>query len=193
MRIYNATNSQLNLPFPGGNVSIAPHSVSGNLGANTQTISMLVSAYDASEIAFVVSGPFELNLCSSIPTVVNYVVQSLEEAIEKLEPKSEKVAEPVIVEEPKKEEKKEKVFVKKAKVQKNEVKEVVTVEKPKEVKEDTVITIAESDGINCEAEDACRDFPVPAAGPYIEEEIFECELKAEAPAEEKADEEDSPE
>lgn len=189
MRIYNATNSQLNLPFPGGNVSIAPHSVSGNLGANTQTISMLVSAYDASEIAFVVSGPFELNLCSSIPTVVNYVVQSLEEAIEKLEPKPEKVAEPVIVEEPKKEEKK--VFVKKAKAPKKEVKEVVTVEEPKEVKEDTVITIAESDGINCEAEDACCDYP--AAEPCAEEEIFESELKADAPAEEKADEENSPE
>ena len=90
MRIYNATNAQMNLPFPGGTVSIAPHSVSGNLGANTQTISMLVTAYNTSEMAFIVSGPFELNLCASIPTVVNYVVQSLEEAIEKLEPKPEK-------------------------------------------------------------------------------------------------------
>lgn len=194
MRIYNATNSQLNLPFPGSNVSIAPHSVSGNLGANTQTISMLVSAYDASEIAFVVSGPFELNLCSSIPTVVNYVVQSLEEAIEKLESKPEKVAEPVIVEEPKKEEKKE--FVKKAKAPKKEVKGVVTVEEPKGVKDDTVITIAESDGINCEAEDedaCCVLWDSPAADLCAEKEIFDCELKAEAPAEEKADEENSPE
>lgn len=90
MRIYNATNAQMNLPFPGGTVSIAPHSVSGNLGANTQTISMLVTAYNTSEMAFIVSGPFELNLCASIPTVVNYVVQSLEEAIERLEPKPEK-------------------------------------------------------------------------------------------------------
>ena len=80
----------MNLPFPGGTVSIAPHSVSGNLGANTQTISMLVTAYNTSEMAFIVSGPFELNLCASIPTVVNYVVQSLEEAIERLEPKPEK-------------------------------------------------------------------------------------------------------
>lgn len=87
MRIYNATNAQMNIPYPGGSVSIAPHSVSGNIGANTQTISMLVSAFKTEEIAFIVSGPFELNLCSSIPTVVNYVVQSIEEAIEKLEPK----------------------------------------------------------------------------------------------------------
>lgn len=143
MRIYNATNSQLNLPFPGGNVSIAPHSVSGNLGANTSSISMLVSAYNTSEIAFIVSGPFELNLCSSIPTVVNYVVQSLEEAIEKLEPKKA-----VVVEEEKGAE--EPVKVKKdvkVKPAKKEVKKEVVVEEPKieKVEEDTVITIAESE------------------------------------------------
>lgn len=145
MRIYNATNAQLNLPFPGGNVSIAPHSVSGNLGANTQTISLLVSAYTTDEIAFVVSGPFELNLCSSIPTVVNYVVQSLEEAIEKLEMKEEKedfISEPVP-------EKKE--AVKKAAVKKEAKKDP----KVKKVEEDTVVTIAESeeDPEMCECED----------------------------------------
>ena len=145
MRIYNATNAQLNLPFPGGNVSIAPHSVSGNLGANTQTISLLVSAYTTDEIAFVVSGPFELNLCSSIPTVVNYVVQSLEEAIEKLEMKEEKeefISEP----EPEKKE-----VVKKAAVKKEAKKDP----KVKKVEEDTVITIAESeeDPEMCECED----------------------------------------
>jgi hypothetical protein len=140
MRIYNATNSQLNLPFPGGNVSIAPHSVSGNLGANTSSISMLVSAYNTSEIAFIVSGPFELNLCSSIPTVVNYVVQSLEEAIEKLEPKKAVVVEEEKVVEPVKKD----VKVKPAK---KEVKKEVVVEEPKieKVEEDTVITIAESE------------------------------------------------
>ena len=172
MRIYNATNSQLNLPFPGSNVSIAPHSVSGNLGANTQTISMLVSAYNTSEIAFIVSGPFELNLCSSIPTVVSYVVQSLEEAIEKLEPKTEKKE--VVVE-------KEKEAVKKdakAKPTKKEVKkEVEVVEEPKieKVEEDTVITIAESEE--------------PAAEPYEEAECGDyCDTKRDEPESEKEEE-----
>lgn len=153
MRIYNATNAQMNLPFPGGNVSIAPHSISGNLGANTQTISMLVSAYNTSEIAFVVSGPFELNLCSSIPTVVNYVVQSLEEAIEKLEPKPEvkeikveKKAEKKA--EPKKEAKKEKEVVKEA---------------PKEEVPDTVITIAESEELP-EPEEPVESFSIYEGG-----------------------------
>lgn len=81
MRIYNATNSQISVPFPGGRLDIPAHSVSGNVGANTDVISLLVSAYSAEEIAFVVSGPFELNLCSSIPTVPVYTVQSLEEAL----------------------------------------------------------------------------------------------------------------
>lgn len=73
------------------------------------------------------------------------------------------------------------------------MKGVVTVEEPKGVKDDTVITIAESDGINCEAEDedACCDFQT--ADLCAEKKIFDCELKAEAPAEEKADEENSPE
>jgi hypothetical protein len=145
MRIYNATNSQLNLPFPGGNVSIAPHSVSGNLGANTSSISMLVSAYSTREIAFIVSGPFELNLCSSIPTVVNYVVQSLEEAIEKLEPKKA-VVEEVVEEKKEAEPVKKEVKAKHVKKEKEAKKEVV-VEEPKieKVEEDTVITIAESE------------------------------------------------
>jgi len=143
MRIYNATNAQLNLPYPGGTVSIAPHSVSGNLGANTQTISLLVSAYTTDEIAFIVSGPFELNLCSSIPTVVNYVVQSLEEAIEKLEPRSEIKKEEVTIEEEKIEEE-PKVEIKKEK--KHFVKKEAKKVEPKVEKvEDTVITIAESE------------------------------------------------
>lgn len=122
MRIYNATNSQMNLPFPGGTVSIAPHSVSGNLGANTSTISMLVSAYNTEEIAFIVGGPFELNLCSSIPTVVNYVVQSLEDAIERLEPKPE-------VKEIKVEHEPESIDTEKAKEDQPKAKKVVVKEK----------------------------------------------------------------
>lgn len=92
MRIYNATNSQISLPFPGGRLDIPAHSISGNVGANTEVISTLVSAYSAEEIAFVVSGPFELNLCSSIPTVPTYVVQSLEEALEKFHKSTKKEA-----------------------------------------------------------------------------------------------------
>lgn len=90
MRIYNGTNSVVSLPYLGNQrINITAHSVSGDLGANTDLLSTMVSAYNTDELAIIVSGPFELNLCASIPTVTNYVVQTLEEAIERFTPKKE--------------------------------------------------------------------------------------------------------
>jgi len=94
MRIYNGTDYLVDLPYVGNQrISIGAHSVSGDLGANSSMLSTLVSAYSTDEMAIIVSGPFELNLCSSIPTVTNYVVQTLEEAIERFSPKVEEVTE----------------------------------------------------------------------------------------------------
>lgn len=98
MRIYNATNSVISLPYVGSRITINPHSVSGDLGANNSLLSLIVTAYDTTEVAFIVAGPYELNMCYSLPTVPNYVVQSLEEAIERFTPKMEK-EEPKVVEE----------------------------------------------------------------------------------------------
>lgn len=106
MRIYNATDSQISLPLIGSmRINIAPHSVSQDFLGGTEFLSMLVTSYDTTEIALIVSGPYELNTCANIPTATNYVVQTLEEALQRFNEKKkastvkEEEAKPVEVEE----------------------------------------------------------------------------------------------
>ena len=105
MRIYNGTNSQVNLPYVGKErISIDAKSVSGNLGITNELISLIVSSYGADELAIIVSGPYELSMTSSNPVAVNYVVQTLDEAIERFAPPIDKKEvehkeEPVVKEE----------------------------------------------------------------------------------------------
>jgi len=104
MRIYNGTNSQLNLPFSEKErITIEPMSPSGNIMCSNEFLSLLISSYTTDEVAIIVSGPFEINACANIPAAVNYVVQSLDEAIQKFaipaeteEPNVEKVADELI-------------------------------------------------------------------------------------------------
>lgn len=84
MRIYNATDAQLNVPFTGGQrLTIGAHSVSGDIMGSEEFLSLLVTSYDTNEIALIVSGPYEINVCAHIPTAANYVVQSLDEALQR--------------------------------------------------------------------------------------------------------------
>lgn len=88
MRIYNGTNSRLNLPLTSTQrISIAPKSVSGDIMPSSEFLSLLVSSFDYSELALIISGPFEITLCSSVSGSVGFVVNSLEEAIARFSPK----------------------------------------------------------------------------------------------------------
>lgn len=88
MRIYNGTNSQLDLPLSGiQRITIPEHSVSGDLLPSTEFLSLLVTSFNYNEIAIIVSGPYEINMCAGVTGCVGFVVQSLEEAIEKFTPK----------------------------------------------------------------------------------------------------------
>ena len=90
MRIYNGTNSQVNLPLAGNQrITIAPKAVSGDIMASTELLSLLVTSYRTDELALVISGPFEINLCATIPATTEYVVQSLDEAIQRFNSKPE--------------------------------------------------------------------------------------------------------
>jgi hypothetical protein len=82
MRIFNGTNSLLTLPLSGNQkLEILPKSVSQEFMGSTDFLSMVVTSLGSDEIAIVVSGVYELNTCANIPTAVNYVVQTLDEAI----------------------------------------------------------------------------------------------------------------
>ena len=92
MRIYNGTNSNVDIPLSGiQRLQISPKSVSGDFLPSNEFLSLLVTGYDYKEIALIVSGPYEINMCSGVPGAVGFVVQSLEEAIERFNPKEEKV------------------------------------------------------------------------------------------------------
>lgn len=84
MRIYNGTNSQLDLPLSGTQrISVPPHSVSGDIMPSNEFLSLLVGSFDYSEIALIVSGPYEITMCAGVSGSVGFVVQSLDEAIER--------------------------------------------------------------------------------------------------------------
>ena len=140
MRIFNGTNSSLDIPLNGSlRIQVGPKSVSGDFLPSNEFLSLIVTGYDYSELAIIVSGPYEINMCSSVSGAVGYVVQSLEEAIERFTPKTaQKVeVEPTKVtvveapiEEPKEEKKEEEI-----------IKEEVEVENPVVAPESVVESI----------------------------------------------------
>jgi hypothetical protein len=99
MRIYNGMNKQVDMPLANGQrLSIAAKSISGDFMPNNEFLSLLVTSFDYSEIALVVSGPFEISMCSQISSCVGFVVNSLEEAIARFADKTEEPK--VVVENP---------------------------------------------------------------------------------------------
>lgn len=106
MRIYNGTDMQIDLPLIGGDqrLTIPSHSVTTDFMPNAEFLSMVVGSYNYDELALIVSGPFEISMCSKVSGSVGFVVQSLDEAIERFtvkkgepieEVKEVKVPEPV--------------------------------------------------------------------------------------------------
>lgn len=83
MRIYNGKNSQVDLPVATQRISIAPHMVSGDIMPNTELLSLIATSFDDTELALIIAGPAELNMCANVPAVTPLVVQSLEEAVKR--------------------------------------------------------------------------------------------------------------
>ena len=120
MKLFNAKNSLIDLPWGMNRLSVPPKSFSQDFMGTPDFIQLLVTSYDSTELAIVVAGPYELSMCASVPVAVNYVVQSMDEAIQKFglgkeekkatepapepEPVKEPEPEPEIKEEEKKEE-----------------------------------------------------------------------------------------
>jgi hypothetical protein len=95
MKLFNATNSLLDLPWSGQRLSIAPKSFSQDFMGTPDFIQLITSTYNNEEIAIVVAGPYELSMCASVPVAVNYVVQSVDEAVQRFGLKEEKKVEEV--------------------------------------------------------------------------------------------------
>lgn len=104
MKLFNAKNSLIDLPWGMNRLSVPPKSFSQDFMGTPDFIQLLVTSYDSTELAIVVAGPYELSMCASVPVAVNYVVQSMDEAIQKFGlGKEEKKPEPEVEPEPVKE------------------------------------------------------------------------------------------
>lgn len=95
MRIYNAKDSQISFPLSGERITVAPHSASGNFMPNEDLLSLLITVYNDTQIAIIVSGAAEVSLCSRISGTVPYIVYNLEDAIAKFVKKDEMPTETV--------------------------------------------------------------------------------------------------
>jgi hypothetical protein len=90
MRIFNGTNSQINLPLSGNTrLSIAPKAVSQDFMPTNEFIALIVTTYDEKEIALVLGGRFEMSMCAAIPASTPLLVQDLDEAVKRFSPKQE--------------------------------------------------------------------------------------------------------
>ena len=103
MRIYNGTKSLLDLPITGRvRLTVLPNSVSKEFMPSEDFINLIVQVYQSHEIALIISGPYELNMCAKNPAVTPLLVHSLDEAVirfngpaEKEEEESEVKEEPM--------------------------------------------------------------------------------------------------
>lgn len=98
MRIYNAKNSQLDLPLSGSTrITIGGKTVSKEILPSEDFLTMIAQTFEADEIALIVGGPWEINLCAKNPACNALVVQSLDEAIARFSEVKPEPA-PVVVE-----------------------------------------------------------------------------------------------
>ena len=97
MRIYNAKKSQMDLPI-GSNtrLTIPSHSVSKDIMPSDDFLTLVASTFDETEIALIVAGAFEINMCAKTPACTPLVCQSLDEAIERFNPTPKEEVKPEV-------------------------------------------------------------------------------------------------
>jgi hypothetical protein len=99
MRIFNGKNSTINVPLPNGErLSIDGKSISKDFMPSVEFLNMVKTSFDYSEIALIVSGVIEMNLCSSVSSIAGFVANSVGEAVERFteKPKVEAAPAPAV-------------------------------------------------------------------------------------------------
>lgn len=92
MRIFNGTNFNLDIPYTGSlRISIPPKSASKELILTNDTMQLVLGTFSSKEVALIVNSKYEASAYNDCPTLVNYVVESLEEAVSRFyeEPKEQ--------------------------------------------------------------------------------------------------------
>ena len=89
MRIYNARKSQISIPLTATEKIVVPSlGTSDSFLPNPRILSLIVTSFDYSDIALIVSGPNEMTMCSETPCAAGFVVNSLEEALQRFSEKT---------------------------------------------------------------------------------------------------------
>ena len=84
MRIYNSRTSQISIPLTATEKIVVPgHGTSASFMPNPKILSLIVTSFDYDELALIVTGPIEMTMCSETPCCAGFVVNSLEEALER--------------------------------------------------------------------------------------------------------------
>lgn len=121
MRIYNGKNSVINVPLGSQRITVPAHSISSDFMPSTDFIKTMSVSFDVNEVALIVVGAWEGNMCAGVPAVQPLCVSSLDEALarfnspladKKAEKKEEKTEEPRLEEKEPVEESTEKEEVK---------------------------------------------------------------------------------
>jgi hypothetical protein len=87
MRLYNGTNSGINLPLNNGQrLIVGPKSISNQFMPSIEFLTLIVTAYSRNDIALVLSGATEIQMCSTVSTIPGYIAQTVQEAVERFNP-----------------------------------------------------------------------------------------------------------
>lgn len=77
-------------------LTIPSHSVSKDIMPSDDFLTLVASTFDETEIALIVAGAFEINMCAKNPACTPLVCQSLDEAIERFNPTPKEEVKPEV-------------------------------------------------------------------------------------------------
>ena len=86
MKIYNAKNASVQLPLGMRRLVISGKSLSQDFMPTSQFLQMIARTFTPNDLAIIVSGAWEGNMCAETPTLSEYCVSSIEEALARFNP-----------------------------------------------------------------------------------------------------------
>ena len=86
MKIYNAKAATVQLPLGIRRLVISGKSLSQDFMPTSQFLQMIARTFTPNDMALIVSGAWEGNMCAETPTLSEYCVSSVEEALARFNP-----------------------------------------------------------------------------------------------------------
>lgn len=84
MRIYNPRKFPINIPLDSGaRLFVKPGEVSASFMPSTRVLNLIVQSYSVNDIALIIDGSSEYDICASISSVPAYTFSSLSQALDK--------------------------------------------------------------------------------------------------------------